>query len=48
MTKGVQLQRISLANMDRVKKIGIYGETFNDVITRLLDCWDRAKRERDD
>lgn len=48
-------KRISYKNIDRVKRIGNFGESFNDVIGRLLDFWEsehenaevRTKQEAD-
>lgn len=33
-------KRISYKNIDRVKKLGNFGESFNDVMGRLLDFWE--------
>jgi len=33
-------KRISYKNIERVKRIGNFGESFNDVIGRLLDFWE--------
>lgn len=33
-------KRISYRNVERVEKIGNFGESFDDVITRVLDAWE--------
>lgn len=41
-------KRISYKNIDRVKKIGNFGESFNDVIERLLDFWESEHGKSDE
>jgi len=39
---------VSNKNMDRMFLLKKNKETFNGVLTRLLDCWDQDQKERDD
>lgn len=38
-------QRVSPENMERVEKIGKFGESFDDVLGRLLDYWEKADED---
>lgn len=38
-------QRVSPENLERVKKIGQFGESFDDVIGRVLDFWEEQKEK---
>lgn len=33
-------KRVSYKNIERVTRIGKFGESFNDVIGRILDFWE--------
>ena len=35
-------QRISVENQQRIENIGRYGESFNDVVGRLIDYWEEG------
>jgi hypothetical protein len=36
---------VSYGNIERIKAIGKKGETFNDVVTKLLDYYEDLQRE---
>jgi hypothetical protein len=38
-------QRVSDENMERIVGIGKFGESFDDVLVRLLDYWETGKKE---
>lgn len=38
-------KRISYRNIDRIKKIGEFGESFDMVLSRVLDYWDDGHQE---
>lgn len=35
-------QRVSPENMERIEKMGTFGESFNDVLGRLLDNYEKC------
>jgi hypothetical protein len=37
--------KVSCGNIERIKAIGKKGETFNDVVTKLLDYYEDLQRE---
>jgi hypothetical protein len=38
-------QRVSPENMQYIEKIGKFGESFDDVLGRLLKYWETGKKE---
>jgi SOS response regulatory protein OraA/RecX len=46
MSKDVTTVRISTELRDKLKKLGTKGETYEDVIQRLLEIAEKNKRER--
>jgi predicted transcriptional regulator len=46
MSKEVTTVRISTELRDKLKKLGTKGETYEDVIQRLLEIAEKNKRER--
>lgn len=40
-----KLATVTVNNMERVAKIGKYGESFNDVLGRLLNYWETGKKK---
>lgn len=38
-------KRVSYKNIERIEKIGKFGESFNDVLSRLLDFWEEEEEE---
>jgi hypothetical protein len=38
-------QKVSPENLERIANIGKYGESFNDVLSRLLDYWEEGHNE---
>ena len=43
----ITLQRISYGNIDRIEKLGKakHKDSFNDIVTRLLDEFEECKKE---
>jgi hypothetical protein len=46
MTKDVTTVRISTELRDRLKKLGVKGETYEDVIQRLVEMTEKNTDER--
>jgi predicted transcriptional regulator len=46
MSKDVTTVRISTELRDKLKKLGTKGETYEDVIQRLLEIAEKNKRDR--
>jgi len=46
MAKDVTTVRISTELRDRLKKLGVKGETYEDVIQRLIELAEKNARER--
>jgi len=38
-------QKVSPENLERVANIGKYGESFDDVLSRLIKYWETGKKE---
>ena len=39
-------QRVSPDNMQRIEQIGKFGESFDDVLGRLLDYWEETGNKK--
>ncbi|GAG33596.1 unnamed protein product [marine sediment metagenome] len=35
--------RVKLETREKLKAIGLMGDTYDDVINKLLDCWKKKK-----
>jgi len=43
--EGFKLERASPGNLERIANIGKYGESFDDVLGRLLTYWETGEKE---